>query len=273
MQSWDTLPLEHSPAGAVPRRFVGHHGEWAAADEPTEVAESDVRDLHDPCRWGLSAAATATVGARLYEFWLRFRDCCTTRTRDTSANVYNSLRGQLTMDNERNCANMARNLTGDDGQALQHCMANSPWAGPAVCGQMQAEIKATPALAQGSTLMLDERADEQAGTHHAGASRQDKGRMGQVDGCRVDTCLPDANSGLWAMVDGALCLPEEWWGAACAETRHALGIPPERTFETTIALGLQMVKRVKAHGVPFELLAGDALYGRDGPLRAAVDAE
>jgi hypothetical protein len=102
MQSWDTLPLEHSPAGAVPRWFVGPHGEWSAADELTEAAESDVRDLHDPCRWGLSAEATATVGARLYEFWLRFRDCFTTRTRDTSANASNSLRGQLTMDNERN---------------------------------------------------------------------------------------------------------------------------------------------------------------------------
>ena len=172
MQSWETLPLEHSPAGAVPRWFVGHHGEWSAADEPTEAAESDVRDLHDPCRWGLSAEATAPVGARLYEFWRRCRDCFTTRTRGTSANASNSLRGQWTMDNERNFANIARNITGDDGQALQHFMANSPWSGPAVFGQMQAEIKATPALAEGSTLMLDERADEQAGTHHAGASRQ-----------------------------------------------------------------------------------------------------
>lgn len=50
MQSWDTLPLEHRPAGAVPRWFVGPHGEGSAADEPTEAAESDVRDLHDPCR-------------------------------------------------------------------------------------------------------------------------------------------------------------------------------------------------------------------------------
>jgi len=138
---------------------------------------------------------------------------------------------------------------------------------------MQAEIKATPALAQGSTLILDESADEQAGTHNAGASRQYNGRMGKVDVCRVDTCLTYANGGLWAMVDGELCLPEEWCGAAFAETRHALGIPPERTFETKIALGLKMVKRVKAHGVPFDLLACDALYGRDGPFRAAVDAE
>jgi len=165
MQSWDKLPLEHSPAGAVQQWFVGALGEWSAAAEPAEAAESDVRDLHDPCRWGLSAEATATVGARLYEFWLRFRDCFTTRTRDTSPHAYTSLRGQLTMDHARNFANMARNMTGDDGQALQHCMANSPWSGPAVFGQMQAEIKATLAVAQGSTLMRDESADEKAGTH------------------------------------------------------------------------------------------------------------
>jgi len=272
MQSWDKLPLEHSPAGAVQQWFVGALGEWSTAAEPAEAAESDVRDLHDPCRWGLSAEATATVGARLYEFWLRFRDCFTTRTRDTSPNAYTYLRGQLTMDNERNFANMARNMTGDDGQALQHFMANSPWSGPAVCGQMQAESKATLALAQGSTLMLDESADEKAGTHNAGAARQYNGRLGKVDVCRVDTCLTYANGGLWALVDGELFVPEEWCGAAFAETRHALGLPPERTFETKIALGVQMVKRVKAHGVPFDLVACDALYGRERPFRAALDA-
>jgi len=232
-----------------------------------------VWDLHDPSRWGLSAEAISTVGERLYEFWLRFRDCFTTRTRDTSANAYNYLRGQLTMDNERNFANMARNMTGDDGQALQHFMSNSPWAGQAVFGQMQAEIKATAALVQGSTLMLDERADEKAGTHNAGASRQYNGRMGKVDLCRVDTCLTYANGGLWAMVDGELFLPEEWFGEAFAQTRHELGIPPERTFETKIALGVKMVKRVKAKGVPFDLLACDALYGRDSQFRADLAAD
>ena len=172
MQSWDTLPLGQSLAGAAQRRFVGPHGERASADETAAAVENDVQDLRDPCRWGLSNEATATVGARLYEFWLRFRDCFKTRTRDPSANASYYLRGQLTRDNERNFANMARNMTGDDGQALQHCMSNSPWAGQAVFGQMQAELKATAAVAQGSTLMLDESADEKAGTHNAGASRQ-----------------------------------------------------------------------------------------------------
>jgi SRSO17 transposase len=73
-------------------------------------------------------------------------------------------------------------------------MSNSPWSGPAVFEQIQAEIKAPPALAHGSTLILDERADEKAGTHNAGASRQYNGRLGKVDICRVDTYLTYANA-------------------------------------------------------------------------------
>lgn len=162
-------------------------------------------------------------------------------------------------------------MTGDDGQARQHCMSNSPWAGHAVLGQRQAEIKATAALAQGSTLMLEERADEKAGPHHAGAARPSKGRRGQGARCRVDPCLPSANGGLWAMVEGALGWPAAWCGEAGAQTRHELGIPPARTCETKSALGVQRVKRVKAHGVPCDLWACDALDGRDRQWRAAVD--
>jgi SRSO17 transposase len=213
------------------------------------------------------------LGERLYAFWHRFRGCFKTCTRDTSGRAYDYLRGQLTMDGERNFANMARHMTGDDGQALQHFMSTSPWSGPAVFDQIQAEITATPALACGSPLILDESADEKAGTHNAGASRQYNGRLGKVDVCRVDTCLTYANDGLWAMVDGELFLPEEWFGVAFAQTRHELGIPPDRTFETKIQLGLKMVKRGKAKGVPFDLLACDALYGRDSQFRADVDAE
>src|SRR5215471_17612501 len=88
---------------------------------------------------------------------------------------------------------------------------------------------------------------------------QYNGRLGKVDVCRVDTCLTSAHGGLWTMVDGELCLPEAWLGAAFAQTRQALGLPPDRTCETKIALGLKMVKRGKAKGVPFDLLACDAL--------------
>jgi SRSO17 transposase len=266
-------PLEESPAGTGLQRFVGHGREQPAQDEPAETDESYEPALHAPRRWGLSAEAVAQVGDRLYQFWRRFRGGFTTRTRDTSEHAYDSLRAQLTMDTARNFANMDRTLNGGDGQALQHFMSNSPWSGQVVFSQIQAELKAIPALAHGSTLILDESADEKAGTHNAGASRQYNGRLGKVDVCRVDTCLTYANGGLWAMVDGELFLPEEWFGAAFAQRRTELGIPAERRFETKSQLGLKMVKRVKGHGLPFDLLACDALYGRDSQCRADVDAE
>jgi SRSO17 transposase len=272
MESCHKLTLEDSRDRRPRPRCSGEGRERPADDAAAEAFESLKGALHDPRRWGLSSEAIGTLGERLYEFWRRFRGCFKTCTRDTSGRAYDYLRGQLTMDGERNFANMARNMTGDDGQALQHFMSNSPWSGQGVFSQIQAELKAIPALAQGSTLILDESADEKAGTHNAGASRQYNGRLGKVDVCRVDTCLTYAHGGLWAMVDGELFLPAEWFGAAFAQRRTELGIPAERRFETKIQLGLKMVKRVKAHGLPFDLLACDALYGRDSQFRANMDA-
>src|SRR5256884_690507 len=272
MAPYPERTLEESLTGTGLRRFVGHWREQPAQDETAEAYERCEPALAAPRRWGLSAEAVAHLGDHLSQFWRRFRGCFTTRTRDTIEHAYDYLRAQLTMDTERNFANMDRTLNRGDGQALQHFMSNSPWSGQGVFSQIQAEIKAMAALAHRSTLMLDESADEKAGTHNAGASRQYNGRLGKVDVCRVDTCLTYANGGLWAMVDGELFLPEEWFGEAFAQTRHELGIPPERTLETKIALGLKMVKRVQAKGVPFDLLACDALYRRDSQVRAAVAA-
>lgn len=263
MAPYPEWTLEESHAGT---------GRRPAQDKPTEVSERCELALHAPQRWGLSAEAVAHLGERLFQFWLRFRGCFTPRTRDTSEHAYDYLRAQLTMDTDRNFANMDRTLHGGDGQALQHFMSNSPWSGQGVFSQIQAEIKAIPALAHGSPLILDESADEKAGTHNAGASRQYNGRLGKVDVCRVDTCLTYANGGLWAMVDGELFLPEEWFGTAFAQRRTELGIPAERCFETKLQWGLKMVKRVKGHGLPFDLLACDALYGRASQFRADVDA-
>lgn len=75
------------------------------------------------------------------------------------------------------------------------------------------------------------------------------------------------------MVEGELFWPQEWLGPALAQRRKELGMPAARTFATKIAVGLKRVKRAKAHRLPFELLACDALDGRDSPLRADVDME
>jgi SRSO17 transposase len=240
-----------------------------------DFANAQNLDLYAPDRWGISPEMTSQLGDHLYRFWLRFSPCFKTRTRDTSRNAYDYLRAQLTMERERNFANIDRTLNGGDGQALEHFMARSPWLGQVVFQQIQAEIKATPILAQGGTLILDESADEKAGTQTAGASRQYNGRLGKVDLCRVDTCLVYAHlkAKVWTLVDGELFLREEWLSKAFAEKREELGIPKDRQFKTKIELGLKMIKRVKANGVPFDLLACDTLYGRDSQFRADLNAE
>ena len=77
--------------------------------------------------------------------------------------------------------------------------------------------------------------------------------------------------GLWARVDGDLCLPHEGVGPHVAQRRKEWGLPEERTVETKLAWGVKMVKRAQVKRLPCEWLAGDALYGRDRHLRADVD--
>ena len=123
-------------------------------------------------------------------------------------------------------------------------------------------------------LILDETADEKAGTHNAGASRQYNGRLGKVDVCRVDTvlayCHPAAR--VWTLVDAELYLPEEWFGPDGAEKRKELGVPAERVFQTKPELGWQMIERARANGLPFEQVCCDGVYGRKQELRAALEA-
>ncbi len=181
------------------------------------------------------------------------------------------------MEKDRHYAGIARQMEGNDGQALQHFMSNSPWSGERVYRQIQEDIRATPELAQGSFLILDESADEKADIHSAGALRQYNGRFGKVDTCQVSVVLGYANWRqapwtLWAMVDSALFVPEEWFAPDFAQEYKKLGIPAERRFHTKPELGLEMIQQAQAHDLPFEAVACDDLYGRDRHFRAELAA-
>jgi SRSO17 transposase len=213
------------------------------------------------------------LGDDLSRFWERYRLCFRTRTRDTSEHAYVFMRGQLTMDDQRNYANIDRRLTGGDGQGLQQFMTDSPWPDARVFCQIQADIRAEPVLQHGGLLILDECADEKAGTQSAGAGRQHNGRLGKVDLCQVATCLVYAHPqhAVWAVVDSELFIPEAWFDKAHAPLRQEVGVPEDRVFATKPALGLKMIQRVQAQGLPFERVACDDLYGRNRAFRAALD--
>jgi SRSO17 transposase len=76
---------------------------------------------------------------------------------------------------------------------------------------------------------------------------------------------------VWTWVDGELFLPEHWFTSEMASERKRVGVPEERKFATKIELGWAMIQRVQAHGLPFEAVACDDLYGRSGWFRHQMD--
>lgn len=237
--------------------------------------EQDEKNLFDPERWGLPLEGVETLAEKLHWHWERFRECFTTRTRDTSEHAYQYMRGLLTMETGRNFASIARTLEGQDGQSMQHFMSNSPWSGQAVYERIQEDIYATPQLGRGSFLILDESADEKDGLGSAGSGRQYNGRLGKVDTCQVAVVLGYANWQssawpTWAMVDSELFLPAAWFTPEFTSLRHKLGIPWRRQFETKPELGLKMIQRAMERRLPFEAVACDDFYGRDHGFRARL---
>jgi SRSO17 transposase len=91
--------------------------------------------------------------------------------------------------------------------------------------------------------------------------------LGKVDLCQVGVFLAFATETLWTWIDGELFLPEPWFAAELADERTRLGIPPGRQFATKVEVGWQMIERVLAAGVPFEVLLCDDVYGRSQWLR------
>lgn len=230
--------------------------------------------LNDPTRWGLPASVVPELAVRLAAIWQRFRSCFRTQTRDRSELAYHYLRGLLTLETKRNFANIARRVISvrADGQALQQFMSDSPWSAQTVFDQIQAELVERPEW-HGGILTLDESGDERSGMQSAGAARQYCGRAGRVAVGQVGVVLGYYHQALWALLDAQLYLPQAWFAERQATLRQRWHVPPGRTFADKPALGLQMIRRAKANGVPFTVVACDSLYGRNHDFRSALDHE
>jgi SRSO17 transposase len=123
-------------------------------------------------------------------------------------------------------------------------------------------------------LLVDESAEEKASAKSAGAGRQYNGRLGKVEMSQVGVLLSYVNlkvaQGFWSWIDGRLFLPEAWFGADQKALGKRLGIPKGLGFKTKVELAWEMIEAAITHGVPFEIVGFDTLYGRSGWLRAQL---
>jgi SRSO17 transposase len=222
----------------------------------------------------LPRKAVRGLASRLRSFWQRFHDGFKTATRDTSDYAFHYLSAQLRMQADRNFAQMARK-TQIGPQNLQHFMSHSPWKARSVIDQVQREIANTPDLLLGSVLLLDESGEEKASEQSVGCGRQYNGRQGKVDMSQMAVFLAYANLdvNLWSWVDADLYLPKHWFEPDKAALKAKLGVPPERTFATKWQLGLSMILKAHAEGLPFEMVACDAHYGQCAAFRRALEAK
>jgi SRSO17 transposase len=114
-------------------------------------------------------------------------------------------------------------------------------------------------------LVLDETGFLKKGAKSAGVGRQYTGTAGRIENSQVGVFLGYASQHGHALLDRALYLPREW--AEDADRRREARIPEAVAFTTKPKLGLAMLERARAAGVPFSWITADSVYGADHRIR------
>lgn len=110
-----------------------------------------------------------------------------------------------------------------------------------------------------AVLVLDETGFLKKGTASCGVARQYTGSAGKITNCQVGVFTAYVSRHGHAFIDRALYLPREW--SANAARLTAAHVPSDVRFATKPQLGVRMIERAIAAGVPFAWVAADTVYG------------
>ena len=124
-------------------------------------------------------------------------------------------------------------------------------------------------------LALDDTAFVKAGTHSVGAARQYCGQLGEVANCQAAVSLAyirqnpprSADVGVFPL-QLRLYLPKSW--ATARSRRRKARVPKEVGFQQKWRIGLEMIERVRAQGLPHEATVTDAGYGDSAEFRTGL---
>jgi SRSO17 transposase len=156
-------------------------------------------------------------------------------------------------------------------QKLIHFANDSPWSDrdvrrEAVRYGLDALTSAEPI----ETWIVDDTGFLKQGTHSVGVQRQYTGSAGKITNCQIGVSLSITTRTEHLPVDFELYLPESW--ANDARRRREARIPDQVSFQTKPQLGLDMIRRAVADGVPKGVLLGDSAYGSSSEFRDQVRA-
>ena len=179
------------------------------------------------------------------------------------------LRGLLAPVERKNGWQLAEAAGDRTPDGVQEFLSRVRWDADAVRDDLRTYVGEHLADPHG-VLVLDETGFLKKGDKSAGVQRQYSGTAGRIENCQVGVFLGYASRYGRALIDRALYLPEGWAGDRAR--RAEAGIPEEVAFATKPKLGLAMLERARAAGLPFAWVTGDSVYGADPALRRWLQA-
>jgi SRSO17 transposase len=159
---------------------------------------------------------------------------------------------------------------GKTPRTMQHFLGQSPWEMGAVLSIHQRLIVET--LGEDDAVaLIDESGNVKQGEDSVGVARQYCGSVGKVANSQNGVYLGYASRKGYALVDGRLYMPEEWFDDAHADRRKQCGVPEDLTFTTKPAIALELLQAALRRGdLPCRWVAADELYGDTPSFRDGV---
>ena len=174
------------------------------------------------------------------------------------------LRGLLSRVERKNGWQLAEAAGDRTPDGVQEFLSRTRWDADAVRDDLQQYV--IEQFGEGdAVLVLDETGFLKKGNKSAGVGRQYSGTAGRIENSQIGVFLGYASRHGRVLLDRALYLPKDW--AQDRLRRAKAHIPDEVAFTTKPMLGLAMLERARAAGVPFAWITGDSVYGGVYALR------
>jgi SRSO17 transposase len=214
----------------------------------------------------VSAAAVRGCQGRLTGFLRRYLPRFYRREQRVNARIV--VEGLLSSLERKTCEPIAR-AHGVQRKPIQFFVGNGKWDDAAVMAELRRHVREAWGDPH-AVLVIDPSTFPKKGADSCGVARQWCGRLGKLDNCQAGVFLCYAAAGGHAPLDRQLYLPADW--AADPQRRQQCHVPADVTFQEKWRIGLAMVDRCRAEGLPHGWVAGDDEMGRASVLRRELRA-
>jgi SRSO17 transposase len=158
----------------------------------------------------------------------------------------------------------------DPEQALQQFLNQSPWDERKLLCRYRRRLAKTFASPEG-IFVLDDVSFPKQGKHSVGVQRQYCGALGKKANCQVAVTVHYVSPKGHYPLDCRLYLPDVWLADTARLDKAGVPADQRRTL-TKPQIALELLDRVRAEGLPGQVVVADAGYGVSGDFRDGLAA-